>query len=94
MNCKYCFVEIQHYAGTGRIPEYCCNACRQAMYRFRSNGFVRHRRSKAAMNTVVMLSIRNSAGERSNSLPLLNTTGAGRPGPDNTPTGYKQMDFF
>ncbi|ATG90516.1 hypothetical protein [Methylomonas koyamae] len=81
MNCKYCFVEIEHYAGTGRIPEYCCNACRQAHYRLRKNNFQRVRRSAQI----------RAIHERQ---PLRNTTGAGRLAPDNTPNGYKQMEVF
>jgi hypothetical protein len=81
MICKYCLAEIQHYAGTGRLPEYCCNACRQAHYRLRKNDFQRVRYSSAlrAINDRLML---RHAG------------GSGRLGPDNTSTGYKQMEIF
>lgn len=46
MSCKYCNGPIQ-YAGTGRVPDFCCNAHRQAHYRFAKNGYQRQRQSAA-----------------------------------------------
>lgn len=83
MSCKYCFGPVERKR-IGRAPSFCSNACKQAHYRLAKNGFVRQRRSKAAMNTLGMLSIRNAIGERSISQPLLNAGGTGV---------YRQVDW-
>lgn len=83
MNCKYCFGPIERKS-IGRAPSFCSNSCKQAHYRLFKNGFVRQRRSKASMNTLGMLSIRNAIGERSNSLSLRNSDGTGV---------YRQVDW-
>lgn len=60
MICQYCnqFFEM---AVTGRTPRFCSGRCRQAMHRLAKNGFVRQRRSAAAV-AMAFLSSRNTAG--------------------------------
>jgi len=46
MICQYCYCEFDNDILTGRIPDYCCSAHRQAAYRLRKNGGERQRVSR------------------------------------------------
>jgi hypothetical protein len=51
--CIWCHEPLR-YSGTGRIPQYCSNGCRQAAYRLRKNGY--------EMKRPVYKTLRNLAG--------------------------------
>ena len=55
MICQYCHCEFDNNMITGRIPDYCCSAHRQAAYRLRQNGGKRHRVSCQALDLGVAI---------------------------------------
>ncbi len=65
MICKYCNSPLQ-YSGTGRLPEFCSNAHRQAHYRLRKNDYQRQRKSAA----LKLLVLRNDELIRNANLPF------------------------
>jgi hypothetical protein len=81
MICKSCQSEFDFYSGTGRIPEYCSNACRQAHYRLRKNDFQHKRVFRRLANLMTV----NGPGFRNvNDQAKADSAGAGV---------YRQVDW-
>lgn len=76
MTCLYCFGPVVE-KGRGRIPLFCCNACKQAHWRLAKNGFKRIRVSAVARSLAVpgSLSLRKAGGTGTNDSLSLRKSG-------------------
>ncbi|WP_157198157.1 hypothetical protein [Methylomonas sp. DH-1] len=91
MICQYCHCEFDNNMFTGRIPDYCCSAHRQAAYRLRKNGGERQRVSRQLRE--LMFSDVPGFRNGKNGFVLV-SAGAGVLAPDGSPNGYKQSSLF